>query len=182
MSRFALATLLVSATLPFAAALAQTAAKPDDTPAAPVEVVPSVSPAAAVSDREWVDLPEPIPVPVAPVETAPAAPPVTAAAPGAPPATPSTEPRAVTKPPKPRAATAVTIVNGREIPAMTLTVMADAKTVGHAEPLAPNAKVSLKLPKMKGCLVTVAATFEGGSVSDGGDIDVCKVKLVRLTD
>src|SRR5215211_5638334 len=112
MSRFAFATLLVSATLPFAAALAQTAAEPDDTPAAPVEVVPSVSP-AAVSDREWVDPPEPIPVPVAPVETAPAAPPVTAAAPGAPPATPSSEPRAVTKPPKPRAATALTVVNGR---------------------------------------------------------------------
>ncbi len=86
------------------------------------------------------------------------------------------------KPHKPRAATAVTIVNGREIPTMTLTVMADAKTVSHSKPLAPNAKVSLKLPKMKGCLVTVAATFEGGSVSDGGDIDVCKVKLVRLTD
>ena len=182
MSRFAFATLLVSATLPFAAALAQTAAKPDDTPAAPVEVVPSVSPAAAVSDREWVDPPEPIPVPVAPVETAPAAPPVTAAAPGTPPATPSTEPRAVTKPPKPRAATALTVVNGREIPATTITLTAGAKAVSHAEPLAPNAKVTLKLPKMKGCRVAVAAAFEEGSVSDGSDIDVCKVKLVRLTD
>jgi len=74
------------------------------------------------------------------------------------------------------------IVNGREIPTMTLTVMADAKTVSHSKPLAPNAKVNLKLPKMKGCLVTVSATFEGGSVSDGGDVDVCEVKLVRLTD
>ena len=35
---------------------------------------------------------------------------------------------------------------------------------------------------MTGCLVTVAATFEGGSVSDGRTIDLCKVKLVRLTD
>src|SRR4051812_43424747 len=206
MSRIALATLLISATLPFAAALAQTAAEPDDTPAAPVEVVPSVSPAAAVSDGEWTDPPDPITAPVAPVETTPASPPttdlvvlpivtaptpvepvppvlpVTATAPGAPPATPSTEPRAVTKPPKPRAATALTVVNGREIPATTITVMAGAKAVSHAEPLAPNAKVTLKLPKMTGCLVAVAVTFEEGSVSDGGDIDVCKVKLVRLTD
>src|SRR5215217_689670 len=144
MSPFALATLLVSATL------AQTAAKPDDTLAAPVEVVLSVSPAAAVSDREWADPPQPITVPVTPVETAPAsppttdpgvslvvtaptpvepappAPPATAAAPSAPPATPLIEPRAVTKPPKPRAATALTVVNGREIPTTAIILMAGA--------------------------------------------------------
>ena len=68
------------------------------------------------------------------------------------------------------------------MPATTITVTAEAKPVSHAGPLAPNAKATLKLPKMKGCLVTVTATFEGESVSDGGDIDVCKVKLVRLTD
>ena len=206
MSPFALATLLVSATLAQTAALAQPANESEVAPAAPVEGVPSVSPAAVVSDREWADPPEPIPVPVAPVETAPAsppttdpgvslvvtaptpvepappAPPATAAAPGAPPATPPPEPRVVTKPPKPRAATALTVVNGREIPTTTITLMAGAKAVSHAEPLAPNAKVTLKLPKMTGCFVAVAATFEEGSVSDGGDIDVCKVKLVRLTD
>lgn len=54
--------------------------------------------------------------------------------------------------------------------------------MSHAEPLAPNAKVTLKLPKMTGCFVAVAATVEEGSVSDGGGIDVCRVKLVRLTD
>jgi hypothetical protein len=73
-------------------------------------------------------------------------------------------------------------VNGREISATTITVMAETKVVSHAGPIAPSAKAIVKLPKMKGCLVTVAATFEEGSVSDGGDIDVCKVKLVRLTD
>jgi hypothetical protein len=35
---------------------------------------------------------------------------------------------------------------------------------------------------MKGCVVTIAATFEGGSAADGRAVDVCKVKLVRLTD
>jgi len=76
----------------------------------------------------------------------------------------------------------VAVVNGRDIPATTITVTAGGKAVSQAGPLAPNAKATLKLPKMKGCLITVAATFEGGSVSDGGTIDVCKVRLVRLTD
>src|SRR4051794_21722368 len=200
MARFALITLVVSTTLPFAAALAQTTAQPDVALAAPVEVVPSVSPAAAP--------PEQITVPVAPVEVAPAPPPTTAPivspivtaptpvepAPPVPPA--AAQPRVAAKPPKPRAATALTVVNGRAIPprgpppggaetpptrpptpqgtleepaappATTITVMADARTVSHSKPLAPDAKVSLKLPKMKGCLITVAATFEGGSVSD----------------
>ena len=52
----------------------------------------------------------------------------------------------------------------------------------YAGPLAPKAQSTLMLPKLKGCLVTVEATFEGGSVSDGSAIDVCRVKLVRLTD
>ena len=119
MMRFALTTLVVSATLPFAAVLAQTSAKLDAAPAALAT--------------------------------------------------------------KPRAA-ALTIVNGRAVTAVTLTVTAEAETVRHAGPLASNAKVSLPLPKMRGCLVMVAATFQDGSVSDGGDTDVCKVKLVRLID
>jgi hypothetical protein len=54
--------------------------------------------------------------------------------------------------------------------------------VSRAGPLAPKAKATLKLPEMKGCVVTIAATFEGGSAADGRAVDVCKVKLVRLTD
>ena len=115
------------------------------------------------------------------VEAAPASPPATAV-PGGLPATLSTDRRAAPQPPKPQAATAVTVVNGSELPAKSITVLSDAKAVSHAGPLAPKAQATLKLPKMKGCLVTVAATFEGGSVSDGRTIDVCKVKLVRLTD
>jgi hypothetical protein len=198
MTRVALTTLLVSATLPFAAALAQTAAEPDGTPSAPVEVILSGSPAAAPPEAitmpaepvETAPAPPPATAPVltsivtapTPVEIAPAGPSATAAAPSAPPATPAAEPRVPAKPPKPRAATVVTVVSGRAIPATTITVRAEAKPVSHAGPLAPNAKATLKLPKMKGCLVTVAATFEEGSVSDGAAVDVCKVKLVRLTD
>jgi len=118
----------------------------------------------------------------APAEAAPAALPV-AAVPSALPATSSAERRAEMQPkPKPQAATAVTIVNGSELSAEAITVLSDAKAVSQAGPLAPKAKATLRLPKMTGCLVTVAATFEGGSVSDGRTIDLCKVKLVRLTD
>jgi hypothetical protein len=81
-----------------------------------------------------------------------------------------------------RAAKTLNIVNGRAVTAVTLTVTAGTETVKHSGPLASNAKVSLPLPEMRGCLVTVAATFQDGSVSNGGDTDVCKVKLVRLID
>jgi hypothetical protein len=120
MIRFALATLVASATLPVVVALAQTTAPPKVTLTAPAR--------------------------------------------------------------EPRAAPALTIANGRAVTAVTLTVTAEAETVKHAGPLASNANVSMPLPKMRGCLVTVAATFQDGSVSNGGDTDVCKVKLVRLID
>jgi hypothetical protein len=35
---------------------------------------------------------------------------------------------------------------------------------------------------MKGCVAKVEAMFEGGEISAIGDIDVCKVKLVRLVE
>jgi hypothetical protein len=35
---------------------------------------------------------------------------------------------------------------------------------------------------MKGCLVTVAAAFQGNKVSKLGDVDVCKETLVHLTE
>jgi len=94
---------------------------------------------------------------------------------------PSPERRAA-KPTKSRAVTALTVVNGSEVPATTITITEETKIVSHAGPLAPKDQATLKLPRMTGCLVAVEATFEGGSRSDGKTIDVCKVKLVRLTD
>jgi hypothetical protein len=83
-------------------------------------------------------------------------------------------------PPQPRPVAAVTVVNGSETPAKSITITSDEKTVSHAGPLAPRAKATVRVPKTKSCLVTVAATFEGGSASEARAIDVCKVKLVRL--
>ena len=36
--------------------------------------------------------------------------------------------------------------------------------------------------RLKGCTVSVAATFDGGSKSDVDAFDVCKEKLIRFTD
>ena len=83
---------------------------------------------------------------------------------------------------EPRAATTLTIVNRRAVTAVTLTVITETETVKHSGPLASNAKVSLTLPEMRGCLITVAATFQDGSFTNDSDTDVCKVKLVRLID
>ena len=96
-----------------------------------------------------------------PVETAPGAPLAVTDAPKKPPVAE----RSAT-PPQPRPVAAVTIVNGSETPAKSITVTSDEKTVSHAGPLAPRAKATVRVSKTKGCLVTVAATFEGGSTSE----------------
>ena len=199
MTRFALTTLVILATVPVTAALAQTVTQPKVAPAASpataripsfIVPVPSTSrkTAPALPRRMW-------PFLKARVEAVPAGPPTEApmtlplilpvsskaAAPANPAVSPSPERRAA-KPTKSRAVAALTVVNGSEVPATTITITEEAKIVSHAGPLAPKAQTTLKLPRMTGCLVTVEATFEGGSGSDGRAIDVCKVKLVRLTD
>jgi len=202
MLRYILVILVVLNILCGLALWMQTEAEIKVTSAAPVKVVSSMTRAAALpeptSAPTLVDPAPASPPALAPVATAavtepaptteptlvdpaPASPPM-AAVRAALPATPPVERRAAMQPPKPQAAAAVTVVNGSELPAKSITVLSDAKAVSHAGPLAPKAKATLKLPKMEGCLVTVAATFEGGSVSDGRTIDVCRVKLVRLTD
>ena len=152
---------------------------PVPSPAAPIE--PSVAQPAV--PLELAPALPPVPASLAPpvaVEAPPAATPATATP--VPPVRPKlTRPAEVTRA-EPRPAAALTVVNGREVAATTVTVSAEAKTVRHAEPLAAHAKAVLKLPRLKGCRVMVAAAPEGGAPSDLGEVDVCKVKLVRLTD
>ncbi len=150
---------------------------PVPSPAAPTE--PSVAhpavPLAPVMPPVSASLAPPVAV-----EAPPAATPATATP--VPPVRPKlTRPVEMTRA-EPRPAATLTVVNGREVAATTVTVSAETKTVRHSEPLASHARTVLKLPKLKGCVVTVEATFEGGDASEVGDIDLCKVKLVRLTD
>jgi hypothetical protein len=161
MIHLVLATLVVSATLPFAAALAQTSAEPEVVaPAASVETAQAGPPGAG-----------PITAPLPPAGTPPTLAPV--GSPFTTPAAPLPKRRAAVLT-QPHAAAALTIVNKRKTPVPAVIVTEEAKTVRHAGPLAPNAKASLKLPKMKGCLVTVAAASQGDKVSKLGDVDVCK--------
>jgi hypothetical protein len=89
---------------------------------------------------------------------------------------------AIAAPTKPKPASAVVIVNAREVPATDVAIGADGQTVRLAKPLAPNAKTTLRLPKMKGCMVAVAATFEDESTVEQPELDVCKDSAVRFTD
>jgi hypothetical protein len=89
---------------------------------------------------------------------------------------------AMAAPTKPNQASAVLITNSREVAVTDIAVEAGGQTVRLAKPLAPKAKTTLKLPKMSGCIVTVAATFEDESTADLSEFDVCKDKTVRFTD
>jgi len=87
---------------------------------------------------------------------------------------------AMAAPTKP--ASAVLITNAREVAVTDFIVEAGGQTVRLAKPLAPKGKTTLKLPKMSGCIVAVAATFEDESTADLSELDVCKDKTVRFTD
>ena len=83
----------------------------------------------------------------------------------------------------PRPAQVVTLTNASAQTATEIVITGDDdKSAKLAKPLAAKAKASLKLPKLKGCMVHVAAVFEGEGQVDLGDFDVCKKKTIRFTD
>jgi hypothetical protein len=127
----------------------------------------------------------------APRTAAPArkAPPAATAAPAAaadPAATadPAAAPRAAAKPKKrgPTPASAVIVQNASAHTATSVTITGEGKDAKVSKPLKSNAKTTVKLPKLKGCMVSVAATFEGEAQADLGEFDVCKDKNIRFTD
>ncbi len=89
---------------------------------------------------------------------------------------------AMAAPTKTNPASTVVITNAREVAATDISVDVDGQTVRLAKPLAPKAKATLKLPKMSGCVVAVAAAFEDESTAELPELDVCKDKTVRFTD
>ncbi|KLK91015.1 hypothetical protein AA309_22850 [Microvirga vignae] len=89
---------------------------------------------------------------------------------------------AIAAPSKPKPATALVITNAREVPATDLAVGANGQTVRIKKPLAPQAKTTLKLPKMTGCQVAIAASFPDEASIQMDEFDVCKDNTVRLTD
>jgi hypothetical protein len=89
---------------------------------------------------------------------------------------------AIAAPTKPKPASALVITNAREVPAIDVAIGANGQTVRIAKPLASKAKITLKLPKMSGCMVAVSATFEDESAAELGEFDVCQDSTIRLTD
>src|ERR671933_1324667 len=77
---------------------------------------------------------------------------------------------------------ALTVVNASTKAVTEVAITAGDKTASLSKPLAPKARTAVKLPKMKGCTVSVAASFEGGGKSDADAFDVCREKLIRFTD
>jgi hypothetical protein len=61
---------------------------------------------------------------------------------------------------------AVTVVNASTKAVTEVAITVGDKIASLSKPLAPKARTAVKLPKMKGCTVSVAATFEGGGKSD----------------
>ena len=66
--------------------------------------------------------------------------------------------------------------------ATEIVVSAGEMTARLDKPLAAKGKASLRLPKLKGCLVSVAASFEGEGQVDVGEFNICKDKSIRFTD
>src|SRR3954469_15054355 len=76
----------------------------------------------------------------------------------------------------------MTVVNASAKTVTEVVLTAGDQTATLPKPLAPKGRTALKLPKLKGCTVSVAATFEGGGRSDADAFDVCREKLIRFTD
>jgi len=76
----------------------------------------------------------------------------------------------------------VTVVNASAKTVTEVVLTAGDQTATLLKPLAPKGRTALTLPKLEGCTVSVAATFEGGGTSDADAFDVCKEKLIRFTD
>jgi hypothetical protein len=189
----ALVAVAFAVTLWSSAALSQAEAEAEAeaevAPSQPVETVPTAPPAPSrvVPDEPAASTP---PV-VAPNTSAPSSP-ETAPAPlptGAPTSGPLESPAQAPKgssaarPQERHSATTLTIMNGRAVSATAVAVLVGTKAVARSGPLASNARVILKLPRIKGCRVSVVASFSGWySAVSRGRIDVCKTGrvVVRL--
>ena len=128
------------------------------------------------------------PAPAAAAPARPAPGPSAQAAPATPaPAAPVAEGEVVAKPkpkPKPRGpqpARAVTVVNGTGAAISSLEITAGNKTVRWTKPIDAQAKAVIKMPPLKGCTVSVLATYAEGP-GNPGEVDICKDKTIRLTE
>ncbi|MBQ0822256.1 hypothetical protein HPT29_022875 [Microvirga terrae] len=76
----------------------------------------------------------------------------------------------------------VVVTNARDVSATDIAIGANGQTVRLTKPLAPKAKATLRLPRVTGCMVAVAATFEDESTAELPELDTCKDGTLRFTD
>ena len=74
------------------------------------------------------------------------------------------------------------MTNASKNMASEVVISGEEQTVKVGKPLAPKAKATVKLPKLKGCIVSVAATFAGEGEVDASEFNVCKEKTIPFTD
>jgi len=117
----------------------------------------------------------------------------TALAQGLPPAEPSAppqdrgppgkpRPRPQPKPQGPQPAQTLSVANASANTALDVIVTGENQTARLGKPLGPKAQATLRLPKLKGCVVSVQAIFKGGGFVEVNDFDVCKENSIRFTE
>jgi len=98
----------------------------------------------------------------------------------APPAAPKPKPKP--KPTGPTPAQALTVVNASGNTALDVIIEGENQSARLGKPLAPKAQASLKLPKLKGCTVSVVGMFQGGGKVEVEEFNVCKETSIRFTE
>lgn len=80
----------------------------------------------------------------------------------------------------------IKITNARTVPLESLEITTtgeQARLVGKlAKPLAPGKSIAVKLNKPAGCSYFVLARFDDAVESDAEDMNLCKDKVIRLTE
>ena len=104
------------------------------------------------------------------------------AAPAAPAAEAAPAPKAKPKPKGPVPARSITISNVSGSALTEFVVAADGKSAKLAKELGSNEKAVMKLPAFKSCTVTLIATFERAGEAEQNEQNICKDRVVRLTN
>lgn len=80
----------------------------------------------------------------------------------------------------------ITIHNLRAVPLTSLEITTSGdqpKLVAKlAKPLAPGKRIAVKLSKPSGCTYFVLAKFSDEAESESDGLDLCKEKVIRLTE
>jgi hypothetical protein len=86
------------------------------------------------------------------------------------------------KPTIAHAPSTITVVNASTQTAVMVIITSEDATATTSKPLGSKARTTVKLPKLQGCTVSVAASFQGGGQVDVGEFDICKDRTIRFTD